>query len=161
MQSIISRFHYQLANSGSVYCWNPVNVIFTTQLKLKNLTFLYIVPEEMQLVDISYILKPSISTIHVLCRAHLGPPYLKITCPALDNEPGFQNINFDISKGNGKCKLTDNISHSYGCSGIIREIPWKQIENVTNFTCFCRMKRQVVVKNVKHKDSVKIINQGT
>ena len=94
-----------------------------------------------------------------MCHANVAST---IICPVLDDVyvPGFDNNNLDISKVDGKCKSTDNNLRGQGCFRVVRRIPWKQIENFSNFTCFCRIKLQAV-EDAKNKTSVKIINQGT
>ncbi|XP_028414762.1 uncharacterized protein LOC114537852 [Dendronephthya gigantea] len=115
--------------------------------------------QDSQLVEISYISKPSVSAIDVSCRAPIAALSFKIVCPALDDPPDLENSR--SSNDAGECNSDDEYFQGRGCSHRVRRILSKQVENLANFTCFCWIKEQALPENVKSKASVKIINHGS
>ncbi|XP_028407461.1 uncharacterized protein LOC114530073 [Dendronephthya gigantea] len=115
--------------------------------------------QDSQLVEISYISKPSVSAIDVSCRAPIAALSFKIVCPALDDPPDLENSR--SSNDAGECNSDDEYFQGRGCSHRVRRILSKQAENFANFTCFCWIKEQALPENVKSKASVDIINHGS
>ena len=113
--------------------------------------------EERSPFEISYISKPRVSTIDVVCRTYLASNF-QITCPAFDGK-GVEN-NFVASKAVGTCEKTVKYFRGQRCIRMVCRISWKQFgTDFFNFTCFCGIKLHSG-NHTENGVSVKIINQS-
>ena len=111
-------------------------------------------------VDLSYISRPSKSAVEVVCRANLAATYLNIKCPLLDDATEETHGKVNYSTDGSECQSTDGHAFGSRCTRTIRWIPWSKVKNVTNFECFCLVRKPDMIQNSGKQASVKVIYKG-